>query len=489
MKSATQPVTLGLIVGNRGFFPAHLAESGRKTILKVLEEEGFRVIALSPEETLYGSVVTHADAHKCADLFKRHREEIDGVLVTLPNFGEERAIADTLRWSGLDVPVLIQAFPDDPNKMTVADRRDSFCGKMSACNNLRQYGIKYSLTTLHTVDPESESFRQDLARFAGICRIVRGFKNARIGVIGARPAAFNTVRFSEKLLERSGISVETLDLSEVFGRIQRLDNEASIVKEKLAQIERYVQTAGVPQESLLRMAKFGAVVDEWMKETELTASAIQCWTAMEEYYGVVPCTLMSIMSDGLMPSACETDIAGTVAMMALAFASGKPSAIVDWNNNYGDDPDKAIIFHCSNLPKSIFVEERDVQAAGGLIRADDIAVMDFQEIIAGTVGKENTFGTIVGRVKAEPFTYLRVSTDDLNGRIIAYVGEGELTNDPIKTFGGYGVVHVPKLQELLHYICENGYEHHVAMNLSQVAASVHEALNKYMGWSTYWHKG
>lgn len=489
MKSAVQPVTLGLIVGNRGFFPAHLAESGRKTILKVLEEEGFRVIALSPEETLYGSVVTHADAHKCADLFKRHREEIDGVLVTLPNFGEERAIADTLRWSGLDVPVLIQAFPDDPNKMTVADRRDSFCGKMSACNNLRQYGIKYSLTTLHTVDPESESFRQDLARFAGICRIVRGFKNARIGVIGARPAAFNTVRFSEKLLERSGISVETLDLSEVFGRIQRLDNEASIVKEKLAQIERYVQTAGVPQESLLRMAKFGAVVDEWMKETELTASAIQCWTAMEEYYGVVPCTLMSIMSDGLMPSACETDIAGTVAMMALAFASGKPSAIVDWNNNYGDDPDKAIIFHCSNLPKSIFVEERDVQAAGGLIRADDIAVMDFQEIIAGTVGRENTFGTIVGRVKAEPFTYLRVSTDDLNGRIIAYVGEGELTNDPIKTFGGYGVVRVPKLQELLHYICENGYEHHVAMNLSQVAASVHEALNKYMGWSTYWHKG
>ncbi|GIV72203.1 L-fucose/L-arabinose isomerase family protein [Caldilinea sp.] len=489
MKSATQPVTLGLIVGNRGFFPAHLAESGRKTILKVLEEEGFRVIALSPEETLYGSVVTHADAHKCADLFKRHRDEIDGVLVTLPNFGEERAIADTLRWSGLDVPVLIQAFPDDPNKMTVADRRDSFCGKMSACNNLRQYGIKYSLTTLHTVDPESESFRQDLARFAGICRIVRGFKNARVGVIGARPAAFNTVRFSEKLLERSGISVETLDLSEVFGRIQRLDNEASVVKEKLAQIERYVQTAGVPQESLLRMAKFGAVVDEWMKETELTASAIQCWTAMEEYYGVVPCTLMSIMSDGLMPSACETDIAGTVAMMALAFASGKPSAIVDWNNNYGDDPDKAIIFHCSNLPKSIFVEEKDVQAAGGLIRADDIAVMDFQEIIAGTVGKENTFGTIVGRVKAEPFTYLRVSTDDLNGRIIAYVGEGELTNDPIKTFGGYGVVRVPRLQELLHYICENGYEHHVAMNLSQVAASVHEALNKYMGWSTYWHKG
>ncbi|GIK73224.1 MAG: fucose isomerase [Chloroflexota bacterium] len=488
MKLTTKPVTLGLIVGNRGFFPAHLAESGRKTVLKVLEGQGFRVIALSPEETLYGSVVTHADSHKCADLFKKHRDEIDGVLVTLPNFGEERAIADALRWAGLDVPVLIQAFPDDPTKMTVADRRDSFCGKMSACNNLRQYGIKYSLTSLHTVDPESESFKQDLARFAGVCRITRGFKNARIGVIGARPTAFNTVRFSEKLLERSGISVETLDLSEVFGRIERLDNEAAVVKAKLARIGEYIQTGGVPEASLLRMAKFGAVVDEWMQETELTASAIQCWTAMEEYYGVVPCTLMSIMSDGLMPSACETDIAGTVAMMALAYASGKPSAIVDWNNNYGDDPDKAIIFHCSNLPKSIFVEEGDVKAAGGLIQADDIPVMDFQEIIAGTVGKDNTFGTVVGRVKAEPFTYLRVSTDDLNGRIVAYVGEGALTNDPIKTFGGYGVVHVPRLQKLLNYICENGFEHHVAMNLSQVAPAVNEALNKYMGWSTYWHE-
>jgi L-fucose isomerase-like protein len=489
MSIATKPITLGLIVGNRGFFPAHLAESGRKTMLKVLEDQGFKVIALSPEETIYGSIVSHADSHKCADLFKRHREEIDGILVTLPNFGEERAIADALRWAGLDVPVLIQAFPDEPAKMTVADRRDSFCGKMSACNNLRQYGIKYSLTNLHTVDPESEAFYQDLARFAGICRVVRGLKHARIGVIGARPTAFNTVRFSEKLLERSGISVETLDLSEVFGRIERLDNEAGIVMAKLAQIDGYIRTAGVPQASLLRMAKLGAVVDEWMAQTELTASAIQCWTSMEEYFGVVPCTVMSMMSNGLIPSACETDIAGTVAMMALAYASGKPSAIVDWNNNYGEDPDKAVIFHCSNLPKDIFVAESDVQSAGGVIHADDIPVMDYQAIIAGTVGMANTFGTVAGRVKGEPFTYLRISTDDLNGRIIGYVGEGTLTNDPLKTFGGYGVVHVPQLQKLLNYICENGFEHHVAMNLAQTGPAVREALEKYLGWPMYYHAG
>jgi L-fucose isomerase-like protein len=473
-------ITLGLIVGNRGFFPDHLANSGRETILKVLSEEGFNVIALSPEETPYGSVESLAEAQKAADLFKAHQDEIDGILVTLPNFGDERAIANTIRFSGLDVPVLVQAFPDEVPNMTIADRRDSFCGKMSACNNLRQYGIQYSLTSLHTVDPESDSFRADLQRFAGTCRVVAGLKYTRVGVIGARPAAFNTVRFSEKLLENAGISVETIDLSEVLGHAQRLTDADSQVKDKLEQINEYVPTKGIPGNSLMKMAKFGVVVDNWMESNQLVASAVQCWTALQEFYGVVPCTLMSIMSNNLMPSACETDIAGVIGMYALTLASGKPSAIVDWNNNYGEDPDKGVIFHCSNLPLDIFVDET--------IASKDIPVMDYQEIIAGSVGIDKTFGTVVGRVRTGPFTYCRVSTDDLNGKIAAYVGQGDLTDDPLETFGGYGVIQVPHLQELLHYICENGFEHHVAVNLSQTADAVDEALGKYMKWQVYHHK-
>jgi L-fucose isomerase-like protein len=477
-------VVLGVLVGNRGFFPGHLCQSGRETILQVLEKEGIKAIALGPEDTPFGSVESLSDAQRCADLFKKHHEKIDGVLVTLPNFGDERAVANTLRWANLDVPVLIHAFPDDAEKMTIADRRDSFCGKMSACNNLHQYGIKYSLTSLHTVDPESESFLTDLRRFASICRVVRGLRNARLGAIGARPTAFNTVRFSEKLLERSGISIDTLDLSELFGRATRLADGDTRLKAKLAQIKEYVPTKGIPDDALTKMAKLGVVIEAWMTENNLQASAVQCWTSMQEFYGVVPCALMSMMSNELMPSACETDIAGVVGMYAMALASQKPSALVDWNNNYGDDPDKGVIFHCSNLPRGVFTDQDDP----GLISPDDIPVMDYQEIIAGTVGKENTFGTVVGRMRAEPFTYCRVSTDDFNGKILAYVGEGELTNDPLKTFGGYGVVRVPNLQRLLQYICENGFEHHTAVNLSLTAAAVNEALGKYLGWEVYYHR-
>ena len=472
-------VTLGVIVGNRGFFPAHLCESGRKTILKVLEEEGIRAIALSPEDTSYGSIVSVADGQKCADLFKAHRDEIDGILITLPNFGEERTIANAIRWSGLDVPVLVHAFPDDLQKMLITDRRDSFCGKMSTCNNLTQYGIKFSLTSRHTVDPESQSFRDDLQRFASVCRVVRGLKGARVGLIGARPAAFNTVRFSEKLLEHSGISVDTLDLSEVYGRTRRIKADDPRLKAKLEAIHGYVPTQGVPSEATLRMGRLGVVIDDWMAENNLQASALQCWTSIEEFYGIVPCTVMSMMSNDLMPSACETDISGLIGMMAMALASGKPSALVDWNNNYSDDPDKGVIFHCSNLPKDLFMEE-SVSAAGA-------PKMDYQAIIAGTVGRDNTFGAIVGRLKPQPITYCRVSTDDLNGKIKAYLGEGRLTDDPLNTFGGYGVVQIPGLQKLLAYICENGFEHHVAINPSQTAGAVKEALSKYMGWEVYHH--
>ena len=466
-------MTFGVIVGNRGFFPGHLATTGRVEMIKALESVGMRAIVLTEETTRHGAVETYDDAKKCAALFKQHAAEIDGIIVTLPNFGDERAIADTIRLAGLHVPVLVQATPDHSGKMTIAFRRDSFCGKMSACNNLKQYGIPYSLTTLHTEAPDSDEFKQDLQTFAGTCRVVKGLKNLRIGAIGARPAAFNTVRYSEKLLEHSSITVETLDLSEVMGRIEKLQDKDDTVQAKLASIQKYVATQGIPEAALIKMSKLGVVIEHWMKSSDLTVSAIQCWTSMEEYFGVVPCTVMSMMSEQLLPSACEVDVCGTVSMYALALASETPSALLDWNNNYGSNPDKAVCFHCSNLPRHFFNEVK----------------MDFQQIIAGTVGKENTFGTMEGKVKAGAMTYARFSTDDLHGGIRGYVGEGKFTNDALETFGGAGVVEIPKLQDLLHYICEQGFEHHVAANFSTVAASVQEAAANYLGWPMHHHKG
>ena len=468
--AAQRTMTFGVVVGNRGFFPDHLAKSGRDEIIAVLQAAGAKAIVLGPEDSKHGAVETYVEAQKCAELFKKHAEEIDGIILTLPNFGEERGIVDAIRLSGLKVPVLVQATPDRSENMTIAVRRDSFCGKMSACNNMMQYGIQYSLTTLHTEAVTSDEFKADLEWFSQVCRIVKGLKNLRIGAIGARPTAFNTVRYSERLLEGSGITVETLDLSEVFGRVARLKDTDDVVAEKLANIKAYVSTAGISDQGLIKQAKLAAVIDHWMKTAHIDITALQCWTSMEEFLGIVPCTVMSMMSNELMPSACEVDVPGVLSMYMLALASQTPSALLDWNNNYGSHPDKCVCFHCSNLPKHFFKDVR----------------MDYQEIIAGTVGKENTFGTCVGRVKAGAMTYARYSTDDQYGVIRGYTGAGKFTDDPLETFGGAGVVEIPQLQKLLKYICREGFEHHVAANFSDVSKAIHEAA-RYLGWESHYH--
>ncbi|TKJ35455.1 MAG: fucose isomerase [Planctomycetes bacterium B3_Pla] len=464
--------TFGVIVGNRGFFPDVLAKQGRKNMLEVLKKNGFGSVALSMKETKYGAVETFDDAKKCAALFAAKAGKIDGIIVTLPNFGDEKAVAETIKRSGLNVPILIQAEPDKQGAMTIANRRDSFCGKFSVCNNLRQAGIPFTLTSSHTVGVTSTQFKSELNDFASVCRIVKGLENVRFGAIGARTGAFNTVRYSEKLLELSGISVETIDLSEILGKVALLADNNRAVKKKLDAISKYTPTESIPAEKLLKMAKFGYVIDRWIKETELDGTAIQCWTALEEFFGIVPCTLMSMMSESLAPSACEVDITGLLGMYILQLAGGTPSALLDWNNNYGSDPDKAVLFHCSNLPKSFFSKQK----------------MDYQEIIAGFVGKENTYGTIVGRIAPAKATFCRTSTDDADGIISAYVGQGEFTNDKLNTFGGYGVMKIPNLQLLCQYICKMGFEHHVAVGLTQKADAIAEALDNYMGWEVYRHR-
>ncbi len=465
-------MTLGVIVGNRDFFPDVLVGEARRDLLKLFGELEIEAVLLDDQATKLGAVETWEHAKRCADLFRANRDRISGVVVSLPNFGDEKGVADTLKLAALNVPVLVQAYPDDLDQLSVARRRDAFCGKISVCNNLRQYGIPFSLTQDHTTHPLSEEFRRDLKSFVAQCRVVGGLRRARIGAVGARPNAFNTTRYSEKLLQSAGISVSTLDLSDVFGRAGRMADDDARVKQKIAEIGGYAATAQVPGSSLTRMAKLGVVLLEWMDQNDLDASAIQCWSSMQQNFGVNVCTVMSMMSERLMPSACEVDIAGVVAMYALQLASGRPSALVDWNNNYGGDRNKCVFFHCGNWAKS-FLPDLQIGTA---------------PILGTTLGEENTYGAVAGRTPAGPVTFARISTDDVNGCIRAYVGEGRFTDDPLDTFGSRAVVEVPGLQHLMRYICKNGFEHHAAMNGSQCAGVLTEALETYLGWPVYQHQ-
>jgi L-fucose isomerase-like protein len=464
-------ITLGVILGNRDFFPDALVAEARRDLVAVFKNLSVEPVWLTEEDSKLGAVETWADASKCGDLFRANRHRIEGILVCLPNFGDEKGVADAIRLSELNVPILVQACPDDLDQFGLARRRDAYCGKISVCNNLRQYGFNFTLTRNHTTALSSQAFRDEFVNFFAVCRVVREMRRVRIGAVGAPPNAFNTARYSEKLLEASGISVNTIDLSEVLGEAARIAADDPRVRHRIDQIRAYADSSAAPADSLVKMAKFALVVDDWMSSLSLTATAIQCWSSLQRNFGVNVCTIMSMMSEKMMPSACEADIAGVVSMYALQLASASPSALVDWNNNYGTDADKCVLFHCGNWAKHFLPDIRIGTAP----------------ILGTMLGEENTVGALEGRTPAGPMTLGRISTDDTAGRIRAYFGDGLFTNDPLDTFGTRAVVQIPKLQELMQFICLNGFEHHTAMTGGHSAAPAAEALGRYLGWEVHLH--
>lgn len=464
--------TFGVLISNRSFFPDHLVLTAREKLLRKLTEWGHTAITLSTEDSYMGQTMTFEEAQKCAKLFRSHMDEIDGVIICLPNFGEETGIADAIRMSGLSCPILIQACDDDYDKLQLENRRDAFCGKLSLCNNLYQYGIKYTLTSRHTCAIESAEFAADVERFARVCAVVKAMRTARIAQFGARVMPFRTVRYSEKLLQQSGISVETEDMSEIFADIEALQNEEQI-RAKIEEIRAYGNICpGISDEKVRKQAKLCIALENWMEDHHCDASAVQCWDSVEANYGCAACLAMSMMGAKGMPSACETDVMGAVSMLALQKASGAAPIYQDWNNNYKNVPDKCINVHCSNYPASVFAEK------------PEIANLD---ILATTLGVEYSFGALKGRVRPSEMTYLKVSTDDKNGCIKCYLGEGRFTDDELDTFGGVAVCEVPDLNGLMRHLTKNGYEHHVALVQASCADVLEEALGNYMGWKVYRH--
>jgi L-fucose isomerase-like protein len=466
-------LTLGVIVGTRNIFNFKLAQDGRKEILDLLGKSGYDVVILPENETPTGAVETIHDAQKCAKLFNEKRTSIDGILVVLPNFGDELGIINTLKYAELNVPLMIQAIDDDNDKVDVKSRRDSFCGKLSVCNNLFQYGIPFTNTTLHTCKLNSLSFKNDLQKFAAVCRVVGALKHARIGAIGARPGAFQTMRASEKLLQASGITVVPVDMSEILGEAQSIDLNSAGLKSKIKEIKEYGKIpSGIDESRIAKQAKFGMAIENWINTNQIDASAIQCWESIQKNYGCATCVSMSMLGEKMIPCACEVDIAGVVSMFVLAHASGTPPALLDWNNNFGTDPNMCVCTHCSNYPKSFFKSPIEISNL---------------DVLGTTLGQENCFGAVKGKVKAGPITYFRISTDDTAGLIKSYLGEGEFTDDPYGMDGGIAVTRVPELQKLLNFMCKNGFEHHVAMARGNVAEIIEEATGNYLGWDIYRH--
>ena len=465
----------GIIIGTRAYFNSELAKDVRKQLLRTLADEGYDYVILPEDATPTGSssIETREDGLKCAELFRQNRDRIDGIIVSLPNFGFEIGIINAISVADLNVPILVQACDDENDKVDLDSRRDAFCGKISVCNNLYQYGIPFTDTTLHTYSIYSELLAKDINKFAGICRVVNGLRHARIGAIGARPAGFQTVRASEKLLQKSGITVVPVDLSEILGAARKIEDTDVELLKKLEEIKCYAVVPKEYSDKLVLQAKFGVAVERWIEANQIDAVAVQCWDSLEQNYGCAACVTMSMLGEKLLPAACEVDIAGAVSMYALTLAAQGQSALLDWNNNFAEDRNKCVCTHCGNFPKSFVRNDLKLGTLG---------------VLGRTLGKVNTFGAVYGKVTKGDFTFFRISTDDTKGTIKAYLGTGEITDDPYGMDGCIAVTKVDNLQILMKHICKNGFEHHVAMVRNDVKDILNEAIEGYLGRNLYVHE-
>jgi L-fucose isomerase-like protein len=457
--------SFALFIGNRGFFPASLLAGARKEMAEVLEGLGHKVLMLDAAATRHGAVETAQEGEVYANFLHQNVGKYDGVVVCLPNFGDETGAVAALKEAG--VPILIQAYPDELENMAPEKRRDAFCGKMSIMDMMCQYGTAFTALQPHTVHPRSPRFTSNIDYFDRVCRVVKGMKSLVVGAIGARTTAFKTVRIDEVALQQHGITMETLDLADIFARVAALGSSDTKVKDKAEKLKGYTSWTGVPDSALDTLAKLGVVLDAVVEEYHLDACAIRCWVEMQELLKISPCVLLSEMNDRGVIAACEVDVGNAVTMRALSLASGDVATCLDWNNNYGEEDDKCILFHCGPVPQSMMVSKGQI--------SDHL-------ILANAVGSGCSYGCNTGRIAPTPFTFGSLLTQ--KGGLKFYLGQGRFTEDPIPEnfFGCAGVAQIDNLQGTLQTIGYLGHRHHTSVTPGHLAGPVREAFEKYLGY-------
>lgn len=453
-----------LYFGNRGFFPESLIGTARKEVAKAVSDAGYDYIIAPADMTRYGAVETRQEGWTYNEWLKEHENEIDGIIMSLPNFSDENGAVAAV--NGIDKPIFIQAYPDEIGKMDFEHRRDSYCGKFSIEDCFHQYGINYTVFEPHVVHPLSDEFKQNLDDFAAVCRVVNAMKKFTIGVLGARTSKFKTVRFDEITLQKYGITCETFDLSDLFYRVRAYADDDKKVEQRKEHLKNYTNFSKVPEEKITTLAKVSVVIDDYIKEYRLDCITLRCWEEMQTELGVAPCVLLSELNDRGIVASCEIDLCSAINMYSMQLASQKPTACLDWNNNYGDDKNKVILFHCGSTAQSLMKGKGEVT--------------DHKMFAKGCPGCG--WGSNEGRIAAFDMTFSNCKTE--NGKLTFYVDEGRFTDDEIEKefFGCGGVAQIDDLQRKLIRLGREGFRHHTTIGVGRMKKILEEAFVHYLGY-------
>lgn len=437
---------IGFVPASRGFFNQNLAAKARAETIKSMKAAGITPVLPSKDMTPRGLVESFDDARKAAILF-RHAP-VDGVIIGAVNFGNEIPAAVAAIDGAAGLPIMLFGCTEEGKLTRGSDRRDALCGALSIATALRQRQAKYTFPKIANCSPADPAFIEELKDFAAVCRAVSGVRGSVYGQIGTRPAEFETCAFDEmSLLRKFGIRTVPTPLSEVFERAKGIENKGKITR-TVKSIKSMFDTNGVPDISIERMARLEIVLKEIIEENKLNGLALQCWTSMQEDYGISACAVMARINQMLgIPAACEVDIHGTLSMHMLSLAAGGPAVLMDWNNRHYKLKNVFSAWHCGVFPPAL---------CGGKCKLAANAIM------TGVMGSpDRVYGVLDGALDTGPVTMTRL-TETPDGEWKLLVAEGESVQAPGEPPGGNGWVRIADLDRLYRALLRD-FPHHGAL--------------------------
>ncbi|MCR5083955.1 MAG: L-fucose/L-arabinose isomerase family protein [Succinivibrionaceae bacterium] len=446
----TASIKLGFVPTRRSVFSAPDAIKYRNLTADRLRELGIDFVDI---DDINDEGLLFSDDHVAPIAEKFQKAKVDGIILAHCNFGTEYLCARLAKRLGL--PVLLWGPLDERPLPNGVRLRDTQCGLFATGKVLRRFKVPFTyLTNCRLSDP---IFERGIRDFMAVCNVVRVCRNVRILQMGPRPFDFWTTMCNEgELLEKYNIQLSPVPLSEVSSEVRRV-LAAHEANEELALLRERTNIL-MPEDKVETVAALAKAMKNLIAKYGCQAGAIQCWTALQDEIGILPCAANSILNDMGIPIVCETDIHGafTALMAEAAVMNSSRSFFADWTVRHPDNPNGELLQHCGPWPMSIAKDKPDLTCP--------IAFKD-----PGALSAEAK--------PADKLTLLRFDGD--NGEYSLLLGNARSVEGP-KILGTYMWVEVENIKRLEYKIVTGPYIHHCVGVYGDVVPVIYEAC-KYLG--------
>ena len=440
-------IKIGFVPSHRVPFNRDWAVEMRKRTIKSIKENAAEAEFVYPDENLTdgGLVTNEEDAQKTVKLFKKNN--IQGLIIGTMTFGEELPNI-TIAEAFDKIPILIFGTKEGPFTSDGNRKSDSFCGTISTASGLTRRKIKFDFGGIYF--PEEKDFILDVKRFIRVSMAYDGFMGARVGIVGPRPAPFETCAINEvNLIEKFRQRIVSVNLLKLYSDINTMKTDSRVTG-AVNEVKKSYDCHLVSDDILSKIVKLELVLSDYARKEGLSGYGIQCWTSIQEEIGISPCMSMGRLTDRGIMCACEADMHGVLTMIAQYLLSLKETVphFIDWTIQNQDNEDTLLAWHCGNAPISLKC-------------ASCKPLVNSHSILGEQLGYDKSFGTAEFQLKEGKVTISRLVEYD--GKFKMLITKGDAIPDSRSLRGCWKWIKVSNLKTLYRTIIEEGFTHHASL--------------------------